>query len=533
MIRLLSQRLAALSLLLAICALPVSARQPTDTEEASVVYVEANGISSGTGFVVAPGRVVTNAHVVRPDAPGFTVILPNSTTRLAARPLWVDRQADVALLEVTGLQARALPVSLVPPRRGDPVYAVGYPGSSLGFQDRSSPVVSTTTNGRVTSLFTTRFIPNGPRYPAIQHNAAVGHGNSGGPLFDDCGRVIGITTLGPLGPNGEPIADQTFIASTTPQLHRLMNAAGHNVLATVSTPCGGPVEDNRRAPPQPDSSFSLSDVPVWAWAAGGLVLLGAIGLLAGYLARRRGGGDVPAAASPPPPAAREGSGWQFVPLGGGAPLVLNRERLASRFGQVIGRNPQFSDLTIESDTISRRHARLALVGGRLVVEDLNSAQGTTVGSTTLQPFRPQSLSVGDTVRLGDRSFRIEPHSGAGPAPRPRFSTYLIGRHSKCDLQLGDNSASRSHAELVVSEGGAALLSDRGSSQGTFVKSGTSWKRITHVQLEAGMMLRFGDSKVPADRLLASARSQPASNPAPAEQQMIRRNPADGSIIGLD
>lgn len=82
-------------------------------------------------------------------------------------------------------------------------------------------------------------------------------------------------------------------------------------------------------------------------------------------------------------------------------LELPDEDLQTRReGYVVGRSPQSSELLIADDSVSRRHARVFLRGGRLSIEDLGSANGTTVGGAILQPHEPQTIDKGDTVEVG-------------------------------------------------------------------------------------------------------------------------------------
>jgi pSer/pThr/pTyr-binding forkhead associated (FHA) protein len=82
-------------------------------------------------------------------------------------------------------------------------------------------------------------------------------------------------------------------------------------------------------------------------------------------------------------------------------LELPDEDLATRRdGFVIGRSPQSSELLIADDSVSRRHARVFLRGGRLSIEDLGSANGTNVGGAVLQPHEPSTIDKGDTVEVG-------------------------------------------------------------------------------------------------------------------------------------
>ncbi len=134
----------------------------------------------GSGFIVsADGLVLTNAHVVR-DAKQVTVKL-SDRREFSARVLGSDPATDIAVLKI---DAKGLPtVTLGDPRSvqvGDWVLAIGAP---FGFEQ-------TATQGIVSAKG--RSLPGDSYVPFIQTDAAVNPGNSGGPLFDAAGRVVGI-----------------------------------------------------------------------------------------------------------------------------------------------------------------------------------------------------------------------------------------------------------------------------------------------------------------------------------------------------
>ena len=134
----------------------------------------------GSGFIIsADGLILTNAHVVR-EAKEVTVKL-SDRREFRARVLGLDPATDVAVLKV---DARDLPaVALGSDREaqvGDPVLAIGAP---FGFEQSA-------TQGIISAKG--RALPGDAFVPFIQTDAAVNPGNSGGPLFDAAGRVIGI-----------------------------------------------------------------------------------------------------------------------------------------------------------------------------------------------------------------------------------------------------------------------------------------------------------------------------------------------------
>ena len=152
----------------------------------SITCTTQSGTSTGTGVILsADGYVVTNAHVVE-NARSVEVLL-NDGTRLSAQPVGQDAVSDLAVLYVlhTGLQPASFGDSSVL-RVGDAVVAIGDP---LGTALRG-----TMTDGIVSAI--NRDITTGGRtMTLIQTNAALNSGNSGGPLLNCYGQVIGINTM--------------------------------------------------------------------------------------------------------------------------------------------------------------------------------------------------------------------------------------------------------------------------------------------------------------------------------------------------
>ena len=134
----------------------------------------------GSGFIIsADGLILTNAHVVR-EAKDVTVKL-SDRREYSAKVLGSDSATDIAVLRI---DAKNLPtVRLGDPQQlevGDPVLAIGSP---FGFEQ-------TATQGIVSAKG--RSLPGDAVVPFIQTDAAVNPGNSGGPLFDGSGAVVGI-----------------------------------------------------------------------------------------------------------------------------------------------------------------------------------------------------------------------------------------------------------------------------------------------------------------------------------------------------
>lgn len=147
----------------------------------------ASGGATGTGVVItSSGEILTNAHVVE-GASEVRVLFAGDTEPVVAQVLAEDSGNDLALLKVnaTNLVAAtfAKPGSV---RVGDRVVAIGYALALDG-----GPSVTT---GIVSALKRTIFTDSGALNRLIQTDAAISSGNSGGPLANMRGEVVGINT---------------------------------------------------------------------------------------------------------------------------------------------------------------------------------------------------------------------------------------------------------------------------------------------------------------------------------------------------
>jgi putative serine protease PepD len=168
---------------------------------------QGSGTATGTGFVVdGKGNIVTAAHVVN-GASSITVTFQDGTTRKATL-LGKDNATDVAVLKVdpSGLTLHPLALgSSANLQVGDAVAAIGDPFT----YDRSM------STGIVSGLDRTISAPNGFTVAhAIQTDAALNPGNSGGPVFDASGKVIGIVDQ--IATNGSSNATSSGVGFAVP-----------------------------------------------------------------------------------------------------------------------------------------------------------------------------------------------------------------------------------------------------------------------------------------------------------------------------
>ncbi len=175
-------------------------------EQATVLVVSPSG-DSGSGFFVAPNYVVTNHHVLRRATPGSEALVISKHlktgyvgTVVATSQPGQATQADFAVIEVNvpAGSVRPLPVASEPPALSE-VVAAGYPVIAtaldrnlhkLAAGDLKAAPEVVLTKGTVSA------VQNKERNtPMVLHSADISAGNSGGPLIDACGRVVGINTF--------------------------------------------------------------------------------------------------------------------------------------------------------------------------------------------------------------------------------------------------------------------------------------------------------------------------------------------------
>lgn len=241
--------LASLILLLATLAggaLPARAEQldvaATVRGVVRVVIIATNGqdsyfVGHGSGFAVAPDKVLTNAHVVEllRTEPNLVVgIIPSQGKRsYGGKIVAYSPGNDLALIQ---LNEGRLPVSTFfagAVSDGQHVTAIGYPGAvdraqGLDLDEMIQPLSPVKTSGTVSMGRASH------GFDTLLHTAPMAQGNSGGPLVDDCGRVLGVNSFGS---QAESDADAEFgFAISNREVASFLRQAGVSFQRT-SAPC--------------------------------------------------------------------------------------------------------------------------------------------------------------------------------------------------------------------------------------------------------------------------------------------------------
>src|SRR5438105_11554051 len=151
----------------------------------SIVQVGIQGRGGGTGVIWnTDGRIITNAHVVANEQARIQVHLTDGRT-LEAKVLNRDPRLDLAMLKVDGDNLKALPIGASSRLRvGEWVFAIGHPWGQRWAL--TAGIVSSMSTVKVADDLTTRY---------IKSDVGLAPGNSGGPLLNADGNVVGINAM--------------------------------------------------------------------------------------------------------------------------------------------------------------------------------------------------------------------------------------------------------------------------------------------------------------------------------------------------
>lgn len=400
--------------------------------EKSVVKVHnVKGGSTGTGFVLNEnGLLATNHHVVE-GGNEFFVYPSGMTRKVRAKLVWADPEVDLALLRAIGLSLPKVKLSTSPLKKGSDVFALGYPGFANAVGQAKD---ATLTRGVWSRLYDGSW--KSEAIKIVQHSAQINGGNSGGPLFDGCGRVVGVNTAGPSARvegtgSGRIKVDAStgiYFASHISVLISELKAQGLT-FSSETTPCnaaaGGDEEARASAAQAQESATqaqedaskareelasSQKNIVLWG------TLLGILSIVAIVLSLKKprervvqvlhdagdslsrkisGGAAQPNKRNKTLILTGTGADGNKIKISLGA--ISNPKNLSSLS---IGRQASVVDEVISSAELSKRHLRFSNQNDKVVVEDLNSTNGSKLNNSDLKPFDLCPVHSGDVLHLG-------------------------------------------------------------------------------------------------------------------------------------
>jgi len=404
-------RLAAAFLTTLLAAQPPAELIETMKKQSYFILVEhslggktAGG--TGSGFPLDENHLATNYHVCCGAPPGARTVIAvplSEKEAVAAQPVLVSAAKDLAILKLEKPLKGPIP-ELAPRkllREGQEVWAAGFPGASLRLGDKKAALVPSISKGVISKFLSMPVARELPPVEHIQMTAAVNPGNSGGPLFDECGRVAGVvvakstTSIGNTRTFAEGVNLAVQIDELLPELDRLKIPYR---AATGACAAGGV------------SAFPYLQIGTFLAAAGALFVSlnrrtrDSVSQAARRLTRR-----VP---PPPGPAPTQAPGAvrNLYLRGVSGPYAGQRIPLSSK-PCVLGRDPQVANLVFPPDSphISKRHCQVSCdESGRVLIEDSWSSNGTfTASGTRLASGQAREFRAGDRFYLGKPDVMFE------------------------------------------------------------------------------------------------------------------------------
>ena len=388
-----------------------------------VVYVQAVAyddkgsslISSGTGWAIGkPGEpveyIVTNGHVVEAGymypkqyaniTGGINIYFSAAENDYVVGQVVyysAPTEKDIAIIKLPSATDKRTALSIRSSSEvevGETVYALGYPGTAKVGQDFKTYDQNDITLTR--GVISKKMTPNFSTYSAFQMDTYISGGNSGGPLVDENGFVVGINSAG-IEASGIDIGMNYAIV--TDELTKILDS--ERIEYTLA---GGGLSWT-----QPWFAYVFLPIGVLA-LIGGIILL---------VTSQKGGQGAPA-----PAGAAAGMGSGKAPARGGRGPVEKRAVLRGVTGKysgqsfdllkgkvVIGRDPATCNIVFDKNTpgISGRHCQVVYDPNEdcFIITDLGSSYGTFLGNgKKLTANVAEKLSTGDTFYLCDNANRF-------------------------------------------------------------------------------------------------------------------------------
>lgn len=448
--RILSLALAVILLL----AVPLTVSADFDPETRnSVVVVEtcleldAGTVSFGwgTGFFVGeegqdPMYLITNHHVIEPfleSGEGELVQAETTEGILTGRskirvyydsddyeeayPVAYDEIKDLAVLKLGAATSKRTPLPLCSPTDdmvGSTIYAVGYPGLAENiFADATStwgPSDVSVTSGSISRLLTT----SGTGQMRLQIDCVIRHGNSGGPLVNENGQVLGIAVSSVSDEEDSSMYYGVNIDEVIPYLKQYdvpyvlqeagaAESSGETSLAEGTTPAGDTIVVPDPVEEEPEESSG--SVPTALWVVIGVAVAAVAGVAIFFLVRK-GKKESQTPVQPVQPVPAPAPLPQKVPVLRSLAQQHNGVRIPIQGRQIlIGTSQGECQVVFRAGTpgVSRRHCSISFdaATGDFILTDLGSSFGTFLENR-------QKLAQGVSTRLrpGDRFYLGSPEN---------------------------------------------------------------------------------------------------------------------------
>ncbi len=387
-----------------------------DQVSKSIVRIYLDG-SVGTGFFVSDKYIVTNHHVVSPyledgyvGGKGWFTLATNTKVDVIFSAVNNDiigglvvqdwPEVDLAVVEIDPAYSKRVPLKLSPGEQvveGMNVWVIGFPGvNSYDIMSGDNPTI---TSGILSKISHDAIGQNSTPFLKLSYDSITNPGNSGGPVVDRYGNVVGIHNSG----STEGIA---FFGIHVDELIKRLNAAG--------IPCdlAGSVKEPQEVSPTPTPKPNPVIDNTIIWIVIGVLGAGVIGLLI-YLMRAKS--IKPSPKPSPKPIQPEPSSKASI-QGLSGQFSGQKKPLSTGKDTVIGKDPSVCTIRFDENekNVSRKHCRIHFSNTNqcFVIQDLGSTNGTILVRGSSQTKVPSKSSLklkdGDLIYVPNKNntFRI-------------------------------------------------------------------------------------------------------------------------------
>ncbi len=383
-------------------------------------------VSAGSGFAIgkqgeAVSYFITNNHVIC-DAPENVYLILNSledsSSMIPAKVLQTWQSPDLAILRIDTPITERMALPLLSGNSFEVtqnVYALGFPGVSDNMNDNGGSCPSTIDDITVTTGTVTKASTKLLDTVCVQIDAVINHGNSGGPLVNENGEVLGINTYGAVNQDGSA-ADGTNYAIYIDYIMEYCdsNQIPYYQLSTeaIAGSEGTPQITEGRKNPDPGTGGAgaeSSDNTIYYKIIVGAAVLG---LVIRFIIRK----NKRNVKSGTPYSVNPNSIQQKNPVAEGIRITglsgfFAGNSFPLRDKIVLGRAPDQCNIVFPPDApgVSALHCELRYGGGQIELMDRGSTYGTFLGDKTrLKNNVPYQLKRGDIFYLGSEvnQFRI-------------------------------------------------------------------------------------------------------------------------------
>jgi len=465
-----------------------------------IVPLGSNKISTGTGFVInAKGYIITNNHVVRGNK-GIFLVKNKFDTYKKVDLIKTYPKNDIAILKINGYKGTFLKLQKPSTiKKGLNIYPLGFPGGADMLEGLS---FNATVNAGIISkidIVTEGNFP--PNYKFIQIDAAINHGNSGGPLLSRNGTVVGINTLGRSGVQG------IFWSIHVEELIKLLDENHINYVVDDSNI--GEVNNMKK---------------IWIVLALFFILM--IGLLI-FISKKKNvkaeidereisrlvkdkikkHGDVNVDIDDNHDVEDKTRMMKIslIPTNSSFPTITNEKKQEL----LVGRS-QLCDIVIDNSSVSKKHLNLVLRGSKVEVEDLGSTNGTYIDGKKLTPHKTYILHKGEKLIIGNEEITYNINGSVKTKKAILISQNskipditkegILGRSPECDIVINNSHVSSKHLQISIEVDTTnkskkhIFITDLGSTNGTYI-DGKKLSPNTPIELSLGETLVIGSEEV--------------------------------------